>query len=184
MKGNKKRNVTLLIVAGVLILLIVAVVIATAGSRDHRRAEKLLDQAQKAQKELAEYVENPDRDTFLTVDQKVVVGYLQIPSLDRKYAVLNTFDENTAEYSLCRDGSKMPWDVEGMTVYGIASFTGELEGLTEGEELIFEDLAGETYSYQYVMEDKEKVIDHGIQIISSDKKKNEKEIYQFVKKAN
>ena len=36
----------------------------------------------------------------------------------------------------------MPWDTEGMTVYGIAAFTKNLSELQVGDQLIFEDLAG------------------------------------------
>lgn len=53
---------------------------------------------------LLENVKNPDRDTFLSVEGKVVVGFLQIPSQNTEYAILNTFDANTASFSLCRDG--------------------------------------------------------------------------------
>ena len=59
----------------------------------------------------------------MSVEGKVVVGFLQIPSQNTEYAILNTFDANTASFSLCRDGTSMPWDTEGMTVYGIAAFT-------------------------------------------------------------
>ena len=121
---------------------------------------------------------NPDRDTFLSVEGKVVVGFLQIPSQNTEYAILNTFDANTASFSLCRDGTSMPWDTEGMTVYGIAAFTKNLSELQVGDQLIFEDLAGTQYHYQYI-EKSEEVIDHGIQIISSDKNKNEKTLKQY-----
>ena len=116
--------------------------------------------------------------TFLSVEGKVVVGFLQIPSQNTEYAILNTFDANTASFSLCRDGTSMPWDTEGMTVYGIAAFTKNLSELQVGDQLIFEDLAGTQYHYQYI-EKSEEVIDHGIQIISSDKNKNERTTFQF-----
>ena len=127
---------------------------------------------------MKENVKNPDRDTFLSVEGKVVIGFLQIPSQNTEYAILNTFDANTASFSLCRDGTSMPWDTEGMTVYGIAAFTKNLSELQVGDQLIFEDLAGTQYHYQYI-EKSEEVIDHGIQIISSDKNKNEKTTFQF-----
>ncbi len=114
----------------------------------------------------------------MSVEGKVVVGFLQIPSQNTEYAILNTFDANTASFSLCRDGTSMPWDTEGMTVYGIAAFTKNLSELQVGDQLIFEDLAGTQYHYQYI-EKSEEVIDHGIQIISSDKNKNEKTTFQF-----
>ena len=53
-----------------------------------------------------------------------------------------------------------------------------LSELQVGDQLIFEDLAGTQYHYQYI-EKSEEVIDHGIQIISSDKNKNEKTTFQF-----
>lgn len=148
------------------------------GIQDQKRAARLLDEAKQEREILLENVKNPDRDTFLSVEGKVVVGFLQIPSQNTEYAILNTFDANTASFSLCRDGTSMPWDTEGMTVYGIAAFTKKLSELQGGDQLIFEDLAGTQYHYQYI-EKSEEVIDHGIQIISSDKNKNEKTTFQF-----
>ena len=148
------------------------------GIQDQKRAARLLDEAKQEREILLENVKNPDRDTFLSVEGKVVVGFLQIPSQNTEYAILNTFDANTASFSLCRDGTSMPWDTEGMTVYGIAAFTKNLSELQVGDQLIFEDLAGTQYHYQYI-EKSEEVIDHGIQIISSDKNKNEKTTFQF-----
>ena len=136
------------------------------GIQDQKRAARLLDEAKQ------------EREIFLSVEGKVVVGFLQIPSQNTEYAILNTFDANTASFSLCRDGTSMPWDTEGMTVYGIAAFTKNLSELQVGDQLIFEDLAGTQYHYQYI-EKSEEVIDHGIQIISSDKNKNEKTTFQF-----
>ena len=148
------------------------------GIQDQKRAARLLDEAKQEREILLENVKNPDRDTFLSVEGKVVVGFLQIPSQNTEYAILNTFDANTASFSLCRDGTSMPWDTEGMTVSGIAAFTNNLSELQGGVQLIFEDLAGTQYHYQYI-EKSEEVIDHGIQIISSDKNKNEKTTFQF-----
>ena len=68
-----------------------------------------------------------DRNTFITVDNKVVVGFISLPNKQIKYPVINTFNDNTNTYSLCRSGDKMPWDLEGMTIYGIDSFTRVLE---------------------------------------------------------
>ena len=55
----------------------------------------------------------------------------------------------------------MPWDIEGMTIYGIDSFTDALDEIKNGDKLIFEDLAGEKYEYKYEKDaekDKNKVI--------------------------
>ena len=120
------------------------------GIQDQKRAARLLDEAKQEREILLENVKNPDRDTFLSVEGKVVVGFLQIPSQNTEYAILNTFDANTASFSLCRDGTSMPWDTEGMTVYGIAAFTKNLSELQVGDQLIFEDLAGTQYHYQYI----------------------------------
>lgn len=72
-------------------------------------AARLLDEAKQEREILLENVKNPDRDTFLSVEGKVVIGFLQIPSQNTEYAILNTFDANTASFSLCRDGTSMPW---------------------------------------------------------------------------
>ena len=150
-----------------IVLLLVGAAAVTClhfGIQDQKRAARLLDEAKQ------------EREILL--EGKVVVGFLQIPSQNTEYAILNTFDANTASFSLCRDGTSMPWDTEGMTVYGIAAFTKNLSELQVGDQLIFEDLAGTQYHYQYI-EKSEEVIDHGIQIISSDKNKNEKTTFQF-----
>ena len=144
------------------------------GIQDQKRAARLLDEAKQEEK-FCWKTSKSGPDTFLSVEGKVVVGFLQIPSQNTEYAILNTFDANTASFSLCRDGTSMPWDTEGMTVYGIAAFTKNLSELQVGDQLIFEDLAGTQYHYQYI-EKSEEVIDHGIQIISSDKNKTKKHI--------
>ena len=66
------------------------------GIQDQKRAARLLDEAKQEREILLENVKNPDRDTFLSVEGKVVVGFLQIPSQNTEYAILNTFDANTA----------------------------------------------------------------------------------------
>lgn len=175
------RAVPVLILAAA-VLAVIAAVFLTSGIRQREKAAELLEAARQEQQQVAEHVEHPDRDTYLTVDGKVVVGFVKIPSLSIEYAVLNTFDKRTAACSPGMDGRTMPWDAEGMTIYGIRSFTGALKKLEAGEELIFEDLAGEEYSYQYVTETKEKVIDHGIRIVCVEKDKKERAAYQFVQK--
>lgn len=87
-----------------------------------------------------------DRNTFITVDNKVVVGFISLPNKQIKYPVINTFNDNTNTYSLCRSGDKMPWDLEGMTIYGIDSFTRVLEDIESGEKLEFEDVTGKNIS--------------------------------------
>lgn len=182
--GNNRKSsraVPVLIAAAVVIAVIAAVFL-TSGMRKREKAAELLQAARQEQQQVAEHVEHPDRDTYLTVDGKVVVGFIKIPSLSIEYAVLNTFDEHTASCSPGMEGTTMPWDAEGMTIYGIRSFTGALKKLEAGAELVFEDLAGEEYSYQYITETKEKVIDHGIRIVCAEKDKKEREAYQFVQK--
>lgn len=173
------RAVPVLILAAA-VLAVIAGVFLTSGIRQREKAAELLEAARQEQQQVAEHVEHPDRDTYLTVDGKVVVGFVKIPSLSIEYAILNTFDEHTAACSPGMDGTTMPWDAEGMMIYGIQSFTGNLKKLEAGAELVFEDLAGAEYAYQYVTETKEKVIDHGIRIICAGKDKKERAAYQFV----
>ena len=47
------------------------------GIQDQKRAAILLDEAKQEREILLENVKNPDRDTFLSVEGKVVVGFLQ-----------------------------------------------------------------------------------------------------------
>lgn len=180
-KQLKKRTGNWFLPGLMIVLLLVGAAAVTClhfGIQDQKRAARLLSEAKQERETLLENVENPDRDTFLSVEGKVVIGFLQIPSQNAEYAILNTFDANTASFSLCREGTSMPWDAQGMTVYGISAFTKCLSELQEKDQLIFEDLAGTQYHYQYIKESEE-VIDHGIRIISSDKDKNEKAVFQF-----
>lgn len=181
-KQLKKRTGNWFLPGLMIVLLLVGAAAVTSfysGVRDQKRAARLLSEAKQERETLLENVKNPDRETFLSVEGKVVIGFLQIPSQNAEYAILNTFDANTASFSLCREGTSMPWDTEGMTVYGIPAFTKSLSEIQTGDQLIFEDLAGTQYHYQYAEESEEKVIDHGIRIIFSDKDKNEKEAFQF-----
>ena len=176
-----KKKTIIAVIAGLLLcgLIIGGVCIAiftNDGAADRKRAEKLSAGVQREIAALKEDVPQADRDTFITVDDKVVVGFVEISSLNIRYPVLNTFNNNTAAYSLCRNGSSMPWDIEGMTIYGIDSFTEALAELKAGDIMIFEDLAGEKTGYKYVNKD---VIDYGIVICNVDKSGNVKNNYMF-----
>ena len=76
----------------------------------------------------------------------------------------------------------MPWDIEGMTVYGIDSFTDVLEQINDKEILVFEDVTGKKYEYEYQKEVKEKVVDYGIKICRVDESGKTSKEYWFVKK--
>lgn len=76
----------------------------------------------------------------------------------------------------------MPWDLEGMTIYGIDSFTRVLEDIESGEKLEFEDVTGKKYQYKYEKNIKKKVVDYGIKICSVDKEGEVNKEYWFVKK--
>ena len=179
---NKKVRVIVAIVCCVMIVLVVAwVIIKGSGSGDRRRATKLADAAIKEISAIKEEIPQMDRDTFITVDEKVVVGFISIPDENIKYPVINVFDKTTCSYSLCRQGTNMPWDIEGMTVYGLDSFTDVLEQINEKEILIFEDVAGEKYEYEYQKKVKEKVVDYGIKICRVDKSGKIEKEYRFVK---
>ena len=75
----------------------------------------------------------------------------------------------------------MPWDLEGMTVYGIDSFTDVLGEMNDGEKLVFEDVAGKKYTYKYKEQIKEKAVDYGIRICKVNESGKISEEYWFVK---
>lgn len=183
--GKKKNIITVIavVVVGALIIVGVNFVISNRdGGADRKRAQKLSAGVQKEIATLKEDIPEPDKETFITVDNKVVVGCVEINSLNIKYPVLNTFNKNTATYSLCRNGSGMPWDIEGMTIYGIDSFTEVLSELKAGDVMIFEDLAGEKSEYKYINNEEDNVnnvIDYGIEICNVDKSGNIKMRYMF-----
>lgn len=180
---NKNKKVSY-IIAGIFCLIVVAVIVGVflnGGSGDRKRATKLAQAAEKEIASIKKDVPKMDRDTFITVDNKVVVGFVSIPDKDIKYPVVNVFDKNTYDYSLCRNGDGMPWDLEGMTVYGIDSFTDVLEEMNDGEKLVFEDVAGKKYTYRYKEQIKEKAVDYGIRICKVDESGKISEEYWFVK---
>lgn len=152
------------------------------GGADRKRATKLANAAEKEISSIKKEIPKMDRDTFITVDNKVVVGFVSIPDKNIKYPVINVFDQNTYSYSLCRQGANMPWDIEGMTVYGIDSFTYVLDQINDKERLVFEDVTGQKYEYEYQKEVKEKVVDYGIKICKVDESGKISKEYWFVQK--
>ncbi len=184
---NKNKKITVMAAVTLCVLVVIAVALAATsgnGSGDRKRAKQLCDNAEKEIADMKEDVPKMDRDTFITIDDKVIVGFVEIPDKNIKYPVINVFDKNTYAYSLCRSGDGMPWDIEGMTIYGIDSFTDPLDEIKNGDRLIFEDLAGEKYEYKYekdAVEDKNKVIDYGIKICKVDKEGKEKGYFWFAK---
>ena len=76
----------------------------------------------------------------------------------------------------------MPWDIEGMTVYGIDSFTDVLDHINDKEMLVFEDVTGKKYEYEYQKEVKEKIVDYGIKICKVNESGKISKEYWFVKK--
>lgn len=157
---------------------------------DIKRSQNLLTDAKEEIEDLKKEVSALDRDTFITIDNKVVVGFVEIKGLNMNYPVINAFNDKTCNYSLCRTGDNMPWDIEGMTIYGIDSFTELLNNMKDGDTLIFEDLAGEQYEYQYDKNYTENnddnnvknYNDYGIKICNVEKDGKEKKCFWFVQK--
>lgn len=188
---TKNKKITVCAV-GILCVLVVAGISLLFSNRaaDIKRSQNLLTDAKKEIENLKKEISAPDRDTFITIDNKVVVGFVEIKSLDINYPVMNAFNDNTYNYSMCRTGNKMPWDIEGMTIYGIDSFTDSLNDMKDGETLTFEDLAGEKHEYRYDKNYAENNADnnvknyndYGIKICNVDKNGKEKKCFWFVKK--
>ena len=185
-----------LIVAGIILCLVNSNKVGdTANTEvdsaaDIERSGKLLADAKQEIDNLKKEIPALDRDTFVTIDNKVVVGFVEIKGLNINYPVINVYNDNTYNYSMCRTGDNMPWDIEGMTIYGIESYTESLNNMKDGDTLIFEDVAGEKYEYLYDKDDKENndnnnvknYNDYGIKICTVEKNGNEKKCYCFVKK--
>lgn len=180
MKNRKVRGIVAIAICVILIIVVAWMIIKGSGSGDRKRATRLADAATKEISSIKEEIPQMDRDTFITVDDKVVVGFVSIPDKNIKYPVINVFDKTTCSYSLCRKGTNMPWDIEGMTVYGIDSFTDVLEQINDKEILIFEDVTGKKYEYEYRKKVKEKVVDYGIKICKVDESGNIRKEYSLV----
>lgn len=185
-----------LIVAGIILCLVNSNKVGdTANTEvdsaaDIERSGKLLADAKQEIDNLKKEIPTLDRDTFVTIDNKVVVGFVEIKGLNINYPVINVYNDNTYNYSMCRKGDNMPWDIEGMTIYGIESYTESLNNMKDGDTLIFEDVAGEKYEYLYDKDYSENndnnnvknYNDYGIKICTVEKNGNEKKCYCFVKK--
>lgn len=187
---TKNKKITVCAVAIVCVLIVTGIAILYVNrTADIKRSQNLLADAKKEIESLKKEVSVLDKDTFITIDDKVVVGFVEIKGLDMNYPVINAFNDKTYNYSMCRTGNKMPWDIEGMTIYGIDSFTKSFAELKDGETLVFEDLAGDKHEYQYdknyTEENKNNVKnynDYGIKICNVEKDGKEKKCFWFVHK--
>lgn len=180
-KNRKVSNIVAIALCMIIVVVVAWIIINGSGSGDRKRATKLANVAVKEIASIKSVIPKMDRDTFITVDNKVVVGFVSIPDKNIKYPVINVFDKNTCSYSLCRQGENMPWDIEGMTVYGIDSFTDVLDHINDKELLVFEDVTGKKYEYEYQKKVKEKVVDYGIKICMVDESGKISKEYWFVK---
>lgn len=181
-KKNKRRSF-IVIIAICLVIAIVVLYIAVGNGRSDRKRAKQLEKAVETEMlNIKKKIPKIDRDTFVTVGNKVVVGFVSLPNQEVKYPVINVFNDNTNTYSLCRNGEGMPWDINGMTIYGIDSFTKVFEKLEQGEKLEFKDLAGKKYEYSYEKKAKEKAVDYSITICNVSKKGDINKKYLFVEK--
>lgn len=181
-KNRIASGIVAIAICVVIVGAVVYIVIYENGGADRKRSTKLADAAVEEIASIKEEIPQMDRDTFITVDNKVVVGFVSIPDKNIKYPVINVFDKNTCSYSLCRQGENMPWDIEGMTVYGIDSFTDVLDHINDKEMLVFEDVTGKKYEYEYQKEVKEKIVDYGIKICKVNESGKISKEYWFVKK--
>ena len=187
----KNKKITVCAAAIICVLIVAGIGLFFVNrTADRKRSQILLADSKKEIENLKKEISALDRDTFITIDNKVVVGFVEIEGLDMSYPVINTFNDKTYNYSLCRTGNKMPWDIEGMTIYGIDSFTKSFDDLQDGATLFFEVLTGKKYEYQYdknypEKNDKNNVKnynDYGIKICSVEKNGEEKMCYWFVQK--
>lgn len=187
----KNKKITVCAAAIICVLIVAGIgLLFVNRTADRKRSQNLLADSKKEIENLKKEISALDRDTFITIDNKVVVGFVEIEGLDMNYPVINAFNDKTYNYSLCRTGNKMPWDIEGMTIYGIDSFTKSFDDLQDGATLVFEDLAGEKYEYQYNKNYAEKknknnvknYNDYGIKICNVEKDGKEKKYYWFVQK--
>ena len=197
---TKNKKITVCAVAIVCVLIVAGIILFVVNKNnfydtvsttvDIKRSQNLLTDAKEEIEDLKKEVSALDRDTFITIDDKVVVGFVEIKGLNMNYPVINAFNDKTCNYSLCRTGDNMPWDIEGMTIYGIDSFTESLNNMKDGDTLIFEDLAGEQHEYQYDKNYTENnddsnvknYNDYGIKICNVEKDGKEKKCFWFVQK--
>ena len=188
---TKNKKITVCAVAIICVLIVAGILLFVFyRSADIKRSQKLLADAKTEMENLKKEIPSLDRDTFITIDNKVVVGFVEIKGLNMNYPVINAFNDKTYKYSMCRSGDKMPWDIEGMTIYGIDSFTEPLNDMKDGDTLVFEDLAGEKYEYQYDKNYTENnddnnvknYNDYGIKICNVEKTGKEKKSFWFILK--
>lgn len=187
----KNKKITVCAAAIICVLIVAGIgLLFVNRTADRKRSQTLLVDSKKEIENLKKQISALDRDTFITIDNKVVVGFVEIEGLDMSYPVINAFNDKTYNYSLCRTGNKMPWDIEGMTIYGIDSFTKSFDDLQDGATLFFEDLTGKKYEYQYdknytEKNDKNNVKnynDYGIKICNVEENGKEKKCFWFAKK--
>ena len=189
--STKNKKITVCAAALICVLIVTGIVMFVSNrTADIKRSQNLLNDAKTEIENLKKEIPALDRNTFITIDNKVVVGFVEIKELNICYPVINAFNDNTYNYSLCRTGNSMPWDIEGMTIYGIDSFTESLNDMKDGQNLVFEDLAGEKHEYRYdknyTENNRDNNIknynDYGIKICNVEKNGKEKKFFIFVQK--
>ncbi len=89
-------------------------------------------------------------DPVMEVDARQYVGVLQIPSLDVELPVLYEWNYPNLRLAPCRyDGAAAAGNLV-IAAHNYRSHFGNIESLNTGEQLVFTDVSGKTYTYEVI----------------------------------
>ena len=89
-KYRNNKKIKYFTIGILFIIIVVLFTVVENGTGDRKRAKKLEKAAENEIVSIKKKIPKMDRNTFITVDNKVVVGFISLPNKQIKYPVINT----------------------------------------------------------------------------------------------
>lgn len=105
-----------------------------------------------AETEVPDYVLDPDKEMPVKIiDGQEFIGVLEIPSLKLKLSIMNQWSYPKLKKSPCRyRGSVYKGDLV-IAAHNYRTHFGRIKNLSEGDEVIFTDMDGNTFHYEVAL---------------------------------
>ena len=101
--------------------------------------------------EYPNYVLNPKMDMpIMEIDGFEYVGYLEIPSLELKLPVINTWSEYGANFAPCRYTGTAYLDNMVICAHNFSTHFGRLNTVIPGDLIYFTDMDGYVFTYEVI----------------------------------
>lgn len=101
--------------------------------------------------EIPDYILNPDMEMPVkNIEGQDYIGVLEIPSCDLKLPIMSEWSYKKLKISPCRYEGSAYTDNLIIAAHNYRSHFGNLQNLVAGDEVIFTDMDGNTFSYEVV----------------------------------